>query len=152
MVSATNWNHSIGAYSGMYLFVQNSICHGTENSTRYLHNNTIRVCLNGTGPFTLSESERESENFLWYLPLILWSFFIVPWSFSLPLSLSLGVNRPLPVPSWRWGRVLASYTRDSRFKYSNYFLKLYYFCHWIRWIQWKHFVKFQSCHRSGKSC
>ena len=27
----------------------------------------------------------------------------------------------LPVPSWHWGRVLVSYTRDSRFEYSNPF-------------------------------
>ena len=45
------------------------------------------------------------------------------------------------MPSWCWGRVLVSYTWDTRFKYSKpFFFKLYCFC---IWIQWKHLGKTQ---------
>ena len=40
------------------------------------------------------ESERESKNFLWCFPFILWLFSLVLRSFSLSLPLSLGVKNP----------------------------------------------------------
>ena len=46
------------------------------------------------GQFLMSDSDSESETFLWYLPLTLWSFLMVLWSFSLSLSLTLSVNGP----------------------------------------------------------
>ena len=52
----------------------------------------IFVLSNPKGPFTLYISDSESENFLWCLPLTLWSFLMVLLSFS--FSLSLSVNGP----------------------------------------------------------
>ena len=45
----------------------------------------------------------------------------------------------LLVLSCHWGRLLVSYTRDSRFKYNKHFiiLVLYYVYHWIQRHQWK---------------
>ena len=68
--------------------------------------------------FLLSESERESEIFLWCLSAFLSSFFSSPLTFFVLLPLSLSVNRPLQlcyskVGSFRcnlnWWKVITYY-------------------------------------------
>ena len=45
------------------------------------------------------------------------------------------------VSSWCCGSILVSYTRGGRFE--PFYCNDKYFCHWIRWIQWKHLGKTQ---------
>ena len=43
---------------------------------------------------------------------------------------------------WSSGIIPVSYTGDPRFQpHIAHFLLLKFFCHWIRWIQWKHLEK-----------